>query len=222
MTNHEWAELAACQYGDPDSLFVQGAEQNKSKRICNRCPVKQECLGDALDNRIEWGVWGGMTERERRALLRRHPDVASWRRMFAIAEAEVAAGRAPSTRRTLRAGFTAGLPLIQPAAPLKPARAPAPARNPAEKLLELIRAHAEEGVWIKPSLNLIRDTALPDTPLHSKPHLLLGQLERSGRIKVFWDVPIQAVAIIGEVTVEQLKDLDQEYGGPTKRQKNAA
>jgi WhiB family redox-sensing transcriptional regulator len=36
-------------------------------------------LAEALDNRIEWGVWGGMTERERRALLRRRPNVQTWR-----------------------------------------------------------------------------------------------------------------------------------------------
>jgi len=37
-----------------------------------------ECLSEALDNRIEWGVWGGMTERERRLLLRQRGDVVSW------------------------------------------------------------------------------------------------------------------------------------------------
>ncbi len=41
-----------------------------------------ECLADALDNGIEFGVWGGMTERERRALLRRRPDVKSWRELL--------------------------------------------------------------------------------------------------------------------------------------------
>jgi len=75
-----WPKLANCKNGDPDALFVEGAEQNIAKRICRGCPVKYECLADALDNRIEFGVWGGMTERERRALLRRHPVVASWRR----------------------------------------------------------------------------------------------------------------------------------------------
>ena len=87
----DWPSLAACRSGDPDALFVQGAEQNVAKRICRGCPVRYECLADALDNRIEFGVWGGMTERERRALLRRHPKVASWRRMFeaAIAQKEL-------------------------------------------------------------------------------------------------------------------------------------
>jgi WhiB family redox-sensing transcriptional regulator len=46
------------------------------------CPVIAECLADALDNRTEFGVWGGMTERERRALLKRRPDVKSWRALF--------------------------------------------------------------------------------------------------------------------------------------------
>src|SRR3982750_5056308 len=81
----DWPSMAACQSGDPDALFVQGAEQNVAKRICRSCPVRYECLADALDNRIEFGVWGGMTERERRALLRRHPHVMSWRRMFEAA-----------------------------------------------------------------------------------------------------------------------------------------
>lgn len=68
-----------CQNVDPDALFVQGAEQNRAKLLCRNCPVRTECLADALDGRINYGVWGGMTERERRALLRRRPDVASWR-----------------------------------------------------------------------------------------------------------------------------------------------
>src|ERR671921_465538 len=81
----DWPSMAACRSGDPDALFVQGAEQNVAKRICRSCPVRYECLADALDNRIEFGVWGGMTERERRAVLRRHPHVASWRKMFEAA-----------------------------------------------------------------------------------------------------------------------------------------
>ncbi len=87
----DWPSQAACRTGDPDALFVQGAEQNVAKRICRGCPVRYECLADALDNRIEFGVWGGMTERERRALLRKHPNVASWRRTFenAIKEKEL-------------------------------------------------------------------------------------------------------------------------------------
>ena len=75
----EWTVHAACRTTDPDSLFVQGAAQNRAKVICSGCQVRTECLADALDNRVEFGVWGGMTERERRALLRRRPHVTSWR-----------------------------------------------------------------------------------------------------------------------------------------------
>ena len=44
-------------------------------------------VAEALDNRTEFGVWGGMTERERRALLRRKPHITSWWSMFAAAGA---------------------------------------------------------------------------------------------------------------------------------------
>lgn len=82
MWSTDWAARAACREIDPDSLFVQGAAQNRAKLICRGCPVRTECLADALDNRIEFGVWGGMTERERRALLRRRPEVTSWRALL--------------------------------------------------------------------------------------------------------------------------------------------
>jgi WhiB family redox-sensing transcriptional regulator len=74
----DWVARAACRKGDPDALFVQGAAQNRAKLVCMGCPVRTECLADALDHKVEFGVWGGMTERERRALLRRRPEVESW------------------------------------------------------------------------------------------------------------------------------------------------
>jgi WhiB family redox-sensing transcriptional regulator len=52
------------------------------------CQVRTECLADALDNGVEFGVWGGMTERERRALLRRRPNVTSWRLLLEAAHGE--------------------------------------------------------------------------------------------------------------------------------------
>jgi WhiB family redox-sensing transcriptional regulator len=96
----DWPSMAACRNGDPDALFVQGAEQNVAKRICRGCPVRYECLADALDNRIEFGVWGGMTERERRALLRRHPRVTSWRKSFEAALTKET-GKAPVGEKEL-------------------------------------------------------------------------------------------------------------------------
>jgi WhiB family redox-sensing transcriptional regulator len=84
----EWAARAACRSTDPDLLFVQGAAQNRAKAICLGCQVRTECLADALDNRVEFGVWGGMTERERRALLRRRPNVVSWRALLESAQTD--------------------------------------------------------------------------------------------------------------------------------------
>jgi WhiB family redox-sensing transcriptional regulator len=67
-----------CKTADPDELFVRGAAQRKAAAICRHCPVMQECAADALDNQVEYGVWGGMTERQRRALLKENPGVVSW------------------------------------------------------------------------------------------------------------------------------------------------
>jgi WhiB family redox-sensing transcriptional regulator len=78
-----WHEEAACRGTDPEELFADSAAQNRAKTVCAGCPVRLECLVEALDNRIEWGVWGGMSERERRALLRRRPHVASWKKVLA-------------------------------------------------------------------------------------------------------------------------------------------
>ena len=86
--NSDWTSEAACRGSDPDTLFVQGAAQNRAKAVCLGCEVRTECLADALDNRVEFGVWGGMTERERRALLRRRPNVSSWRRLLQTAQEE--------------------------------------------------------------------------------------------------------------------------------------
>ena len=81
----EWAGRGACASTAADELFVQGSAQNRAKAVCAGCPVRTECLADALDSRIEYGVWGGMTERERRALLKRRPNVQSWRRLLETA-----------------------------------------------------------------------------------------------------------------------------------------
>lgn len=83
-TSDNWAAYALCAT-EPVDLFVRGAAQNKAKSVCMACPVRAQCLAEALDNRIEWGVWGGMTERERRALLRRRPHISNWEPVLAQA-----------------------------------------------------------------------------------------------------------------------------------------
>jgi WhiB family redox-sensing transcriptional regulator len=85
-----WVVNALCRRGDPDELFVTGKAQHKALVICRNCPVMRECAADALDNQVEYGIWGGMTERRRRALLKAHPEVVSWRDFFK--------GAVPATR----------------------------------------------------------------------------------------------------------------------------
>jgi WhiB family transcriptional regulator, redox-sensing transcriptional regulator len=90
-----WVLQGLCLTTDPDKLFVRGAAQRKAAALCRDCPVKAECLADALDNEVEFGVWGGMTERQRRALLKQHPEVDSWWDFFA-ARRRGAAPRGPA------------------------------------------------------------------------------------------------------------------------------
>ena len=75
--HEEWTARAKCK-GMTDALFPEAADQKRARQFCQGCPVRFECLAEALDNRIEWGVWGGMTERERRQLLRQRSDISSW------------------------------------------------------------------------------------------------------------------------------------------------
>jgi WhiB family redox-sensing transcriptional regulator len=78
MNEWNWRQAARCRTADADALFVRGRQQRGAGGFCHSCPVRTECLAYALDERIEAGVWGGMTERERRAVLRQRPQVQSW------------------------------------------------------------------------------------------------------------------------------------------------
>jgi WhiB family transcriptional regulator, redox-sensing transcriptional regulator len=91
MWDEAWGARARCRSSSPDALFVQGAAQHDAKRVCYGCPVRTECLAEALDGKIEFGVWGGLTERERRILIRRRPNVGSWRALLETARVEHAA-----------------------------------------------------------------------------------------------------------------------------------
>jgi len=70
-SRRNWRSASRCRTSDAEDLFVTGRKQREARSFCRVCPVRTECLAHALDQRIEFGVWGGMTERERRALLRR-------------------------------------------------------------------------------------------------------------------------------------------------------
>jgi WhiB family redox-sensing transcriptional regulator len=68
----EWQERALCSQTDPEAFFPEkGGSTREAKRICGRCDVKAECLEYALGHDERFGIWGGLSERERRKLKRR-------------------------------------------------------------------------------------------------------------------------------------------------------
>ena len=67
LLDQDWRAAARCSQFDPDLFFAPGAiEHKEAKRICRDCPVRVECLRYAMSTPIDHGIWGGMTERERR------------------------------------------------------------------------------------------------------------------------------------------------------------
>jgi WhiB family redox-sensing transcriptional regulator len=64
-----WRQQAACHGTDLDLFYPErGESAGPARQVCARCPVRQPCLEYALSNRITSGIWGGLTERERRPL----------------------------------------------------------------------------------------------------------------------------------------------------------
>ena len=64
-----WHDLARCAETDPEMFFPEKGESARpAKRVCAGCEVRAECLQDALDRGERFGVWGGLSERERRTL----------------------------------------------------------------------------------------------------------------------------------------------------------
>jgi WhiB family redox-sensing transcriptional regulator len=66
-----WRELALCREVDPELFFPEkGEPAADAKKVCAGCEVKVACLADALNRREAYGIWGGLSARERTALLR--------------------------------------------------------------------------------------------------------------------------------------------------------
>ncbi|AUH68385.1 transcriptional regulator [Gordonia sihwensis] len=67
----QWQDRALCAQTDPEAFFPEkGGSTREAKRICQGCEVKAECLEYALHNDERFGIWGGLSERERRRLKR--------------------------------------------------------------------------------------------------------------------------------------------------------
>ena len=78
----EWQNQANCLGVDPDLFFPErGASTRAAKAVCKGCQVREDCLEFALTNGEKFGIWGGLSERERRRI----------RRARAMARAEAAA-----------------------------------------------------------------------------------------------------------------------------------
>ena len=68
----EWMQRGLCREIPPTVFFPSdGVGVEAARRICAECPVKESCLEYALTYRIDHGVWGGCSERERRRILKR-------------------------------------------------------------------------------------------------------------------------------------------------------
>ncbi len=67
-----WQEQALCAQTDPEAFFPEkGGSTREAKKVCLACDVRGECLEYALANDERFGIWGGLSERERRKLKKR-------------------------------------------------------------------------------------------------------------------------------------------------------
>ena len=88
-----WQERALCAQTDPEAFFPEkGGSTREAKKICVGCEVKAECLEYALEHDERFGIWGGLSERERRRLKRRASDLFRCRRSCGGARSRVGGG----------------------------------------------------------------------------------------------------------------------------------
>jgi WhiB family redox-sensing transcriptional regulator len=72
MEQNAWMAKGACRNYEPSVFFPSdGVGVDRARKICATCNVTEDCLEYALLNRIDHGVWGGASERERRRILKR-------------------------------------------------------------------------------------------------------------------------------------------------------
>ncbi len=66
-----WQEKALCAQTDPEAFFPEkGGSTREAKKVCLSCEVRADCLDYALKNDERFGIWGGLSERERRRIRR--------------------------------------------------------------------------------------------------------------------------------------------------------
>lgn len=74
----DWHEMANCRGLDPEMFFPErGESTGEAKAVCCECPVQGECLDHALVNTEKFGIWGGLSERQRRTVRHARREEAS-------------------------------------------------------------------------------------------------------------------------------------------------
>jgi len=75
MKGEGWIEKAKCRGTDPDLFFPERGESTKeAKSVCRGCPIRRECLEYAVQGVEKFGIWGMMSERERRTVRRERKE----------------------------------------------------------------------------------------------------------------------------------------------------
>lgn len=83
----DWRDSALCTQTDPEAFFPEkGGSTRQAKSTCQRCDVRAECLTYALENRERYGIWGGLSERERRHL---YPAIAAGADLAQVAAEQI-------------------------------------------------------------------------------------------------------------------------------------
>lgn len=123
----DWRSDAACRGTNPERFFPTSSgtgprrieEEARAKQVCRRCPVTEQCLAWALESGQDYGVWGGQSAAERRALKRRNepaaenrapkpdPELAAFSRSATTAEKRQHARRAIEVQRQPRTAVAA-------------------------------------------------------------------------------------------------------------------
>jgi len=123
ITPPQWVADGLCAETDPEAFYPEkGGSAREAKRVCTHCTVRAECLSYALAHDERFGVWGGLSERERRRMKRpavRQPVLDSRtgevRRLATrLTDSEIAERLGCSPRTVLRIRGAAGIPPARP------------------------------------------------------------------------------------------------------------
>ncbi|MEU3529393.1 WhiB family transcriptional regulator [Streptomyces sp. NPDC038707] len=145
----DWRTHGACQYEDPELFFKTGTEEI-AKTVCRGCPVREDCLTHALDERIEDGVWGGLTEDERRNIRR---QAVQWKLTAVETQRRLRLAEQPPRPRTMQEVFEESILAVRgdhlewtgPAKPKFGGRA----YSPAQLSFIVSRGRAPEGAVLR-------------------------------------------------------------------------